>query len=278
MSTEVNIAILDLYDGYPNEGMRCIKMLLDDFLAQEGIKGHYDIFDLRTNGHLPNISEYDIFVSTGGPGSPIVQDLAWENQYFDFIDEILTYNRAYDDKKHLFLICHSFQLMVQRFDFGLVCKRMSTSFGVMPVHVTNEAHNEILFEGLENPFWTVDSRDYQVIQPNTENLEKYGATILALEKIRPHIPLERAIMGIRLTDEVVGFQFHPEADAEGMQRYFLQPEKKMAVVTEHGEEKFEEMIEYLDDPDKIILTESVIIPKFLNNALQKIQQLSLTIH
>ena len=278
MPTEVNIAILDLYDGYPNEGMRCIKMLLGEFLAQEGVKGHYDVFDVRTDGHLPEISAYDIFVSTGGPGSPKVQNLVWENQYFNFIDGILEYNGANVDKKHLFLICHSFQLMVQRFNFGLVCKRMSTSFGVMPVHVTEEACDEILFEGLENPFWTVDSRDYQVIQPNTENLAKQGAMILALEKIRPHIPLERAIMGIRLTDEVVGFQFHPEADAEGMQRYFLQPVKKMAVVTEHGEDKFEEMIEHLDDPDKILLTESVIIPKFLNNALQKIQQLSLIIH
>ena len=108
---------------------------------------------------------------------------------------------------------------------------------------------------------------------NFVKLKKMGAEILALEKIRPHIPLERAIMGIRLSDEVVGFQFHPEADAEGMQRYFLQADKKMAVVTEHGEAKFEDMITHLNDPDKILLTESVIIPKFLKNALQQILSL-----
>jgi homoserine O-succinyltransferase len=278
MSTEVKIAILDLYDGYPNEGMRCIKMLLGDFIAQDGVKEHYDIFDVRGASKLPNILDYDIFLSTGGPGSPVIEGLAWENQYFDFIDSVLAYNKSNEDKKHLFLICHSFQLMVQRFNFGLVCKRMSTSYGVMPIHKTEEGESEVLFEGLEDPFWAVDSRDYQVIQPNKENLEMYGAKILALEKFRPHIPLERAIMGIRLSDEVVGFQFHPEADAEGMQRYFLQADKKMAVVTEHGEDKFDEMIQHLDDPDKILLTESIIIPKFLNNALEKIKQLSLSIH
>jgi GMP synthase-like glutamine amidotransferase len=149
---------------------------------------------------------------------------------------------------------------------------MSTSFGVMPVHQTDEGQNEILFEGLEEPFWAVDSRDYQVIQPNTENFKKIGAKILALEKIRPHVPLERAIMGVRWTNEIVGFQFHPEADAEGMQRYFLQADKKIAVITEHGEDKFEEMIEHLNDPDKILLTESIIIPEFLNNALHSIKE------
>jgi len=273
MSLEIKIAILDLYDGYPNEGMRCIKMLLGQFMAKEGIKGNYDIFDVRGSSALPEINTYDIFISTGGPGSPLIAGLEWENRYFNFVDSILNHNRVNAEKKHLFMICHSFQLMVQRYDLGLVCERKSTSFGVMPVHQTEAAADEILFEGLEDPFWAVDSRDYQVIQPNMEKLEEIGAKVLALEKIRPHIPLERAIMGIRLSDEVVGFQFHPEADAEGMQRYFLQADKKMAVVTEHGEEKFEDMINHLNDPDKILLTESIIIPKFLENALQQILSL-----
>jgi GMP synthase-like glutamine amidotransferase len=272
MSVEVKIAILDLYDGYPNEGMRCIKMLLGQFTTQNGVKGHYDVFDVRGENNFPELVEYDIFISTGGPGSPVVQGAVWESQYFNFIVSLFEHNEHQENKKHLFLICHSFQLLVQHFNLGLVCKRMSTSFGVMPVHQTDEGQNEILFEGLEEPFWAVDSRDYQVIQPNTENFKKIGAKILALEKIRPHVPLERAIMGVRWTNEIVGFQFHPEADAEGMQRYFLQADKKIAVITEHGEDKFEEMIEHLNDPDKILLTESIIIPEFLNNALHSIKE------
>jgi S-adenosylmethionine:tRNA-ribosyltransferase-isomerase (queuine synthetase) len=55
-----------------------------------------------------------------------------------------------------------------------------------------------------------------------------------------------------------------------MRRYFLQADKKQAVINEHGEEKFYDMIEYLKDPDKIMLTESVIIPTFLKNAADAI--------
>ena len=41
MSTKYKIAILDMNDGHPNEGMRCIKMLAGEFLSQKGIKGKF---------------------------------------------------------------------------------------------------------------------------------------------------------------------------------------------------------------------------------------------
>lgn len=257
-----------MYDSYPNEGMRCIKMLLGEFLAKDGIKGNYDIFDVRGKEELPEIEDYDIYISTGGPGSPIVEGHRWEGRFFNFLDLIANYNKVNAEKKFVFLICHSFQLAVQHFDLGTVCERRSTSFGVMPIHKVEE---DMLFETLEDPFWAVDSRDYQVIQPRDEEFQRLGATILALEKERPNVPLERAIMAIRFSDEIFGVQFHPEADAEGMRRYFLQEDKKLAVIKEHGEEKYNDMIEHLDDPDKIMYTESVIIPKFLENAYQSFQ-------
>lgn len=269
MKESIKIAILDMYDGYPNEGMRCIKMLLGEFLAKDGVVGNYDIFDVRGKEEVPEIEKYDIFVSTGGPGSPIVEGHRWEGRFFNFLNQIQNHNSNNEDKKHLFLICHSFQLAVQHFDLAQVCERRSTSFGVMPIHRIAE---EELFEELENPFWAVDSRDFQVIQPREEAFEELGAKILALEKERPHVPLERAIMAIRFTDEIFGVQFHPEADADGMRRYFLQEEKKRAVIKEHGEEKYYDMIEHLDDPDKIMFTESVIIPKFLQKAYQSYQK------
>jgi hypothetical protein len=99
-----------------------------------------------------------------------------------------------------------------------------------------------------------------------------GARVLSLEKIRPHIPLERAVMSIRFSKEIFGTQFHPEADSEGMLHYFLTEEKKQIVINNHGEEKYYEMIERLDDPDKILLTESVIIPKFLEHAASNLME------
>jgi hypothetical protein len=44
-------------------------------------------------------------------------------------------------------------------------------------------------------------------------------------------------------------------------------EKKDQVIEQHGEEKYNIMIDHLDDPDKIVLTYNTIIPHFLEHAL-----------
>ncbi|MEI9933338.1 MAG: hypothetical protein WDM71_00415 [Ferruginibacter sp.] len=41
---------------------------------------------------------------------------------------------------------------------------------------------------------------------------------MAIEKERPHVALPRAIMAVRFNDYMIGFQFHPEADAVGMSK------------------------------------------------------------
>jgi homoserine O-succinyltransferase/O-acetyltransferase len=274
--SDFKIAILDMYDDAPNEGMRCIKTLVEDFLLSKGVnKTNYSIFNVRKGVLLPSIADFDAFISTGGPGSPILENTEWEANYFQLISELLKYNKKAEIKKQLFAICHSFQLLYQYFDLGIITKRKSTSFGVMPIHKLEPALHESIFFGLEEPFWAVDSRDFQAIMPNKKRFKEIGAKILCLEKNRPHVPLERAIMAIRFTPEIVGTQFHPEADAEGMHRYFKTEEKKQAVITNFGEKKYHSMIEHLEDPDKIMLTESVILPNFLEHAFQQKFEISL---
>lgn len=266
------VAILDLYDGVPNEGMRCIKAILAEFYSSINQELTYSVFDIRKLGKLPDLNDFDAYISTGGPGSPILEGLVWEKKYFQFISDLIEFNSKNEKKKQLFAICHSFQILFQYFELGEITKRKSTSFGVMPVHMINGAENEPVFKGLEDPFWSVDSRDFQAIQPDLERFKVVGAEILCLEKERPQIPLERAIMAIRFTKEIFGTQFHPEADAEGMQRLFETEEKKKAVIENFGEEKYNEMLNSLGDPEKIALTEKTIIPNFLHQAYAKFQQ------
>lgn len=271
----LKIAILDLYNGKPNEGMRCIKMLVNDFFKIEGLDGNFEIFDVRQKNEIPSIHDFDIFISSGGPGNPLPEGHDWEPKYYSFLDSVFKNNTHFHKTgkgklKHLFLICHSFQMASYHLGFGFVCKRRSTSFGVMPIHRIDENYDEPLFEGLPEPFFAVDSRDYQLIQPNWHKIQHFGAKVLCLEKERPHVPLERAIMAIRFSDEVFGTQFHPEADAEGMLHYFQQEDKMLAVIKEYGAEKYESMIDHLEDEDKIMLTESVIIPKFLKRAAEQV--------
>lgn len=271
-SKHFRIAILDLYDGFENEGMRCIKKIIKAFGENEGLNVEFEVFDVRQKLEIPSL-EYHAYISTGGPGNPAATGALWERKYFQFLDNLLKYNAKRQNrvKKHLFLICHSFQMACIHWQLGSVSKRRKTSFGTFPVHKTSYGRKDLLLKDLEDPFWIVDSRDFQVTQPNQYTLDAMQAKVLCLEKIRPHVKLERAIMAIRFSNEIVGTQFHPEADAEGMLRYFLREDKKAAIIKNHGEDKYNDMIEHLNDPDKISRTEAVILPSFLKNAWEKSQ-------
>jgi GMP synthase-like glutamine amidotransferase len=195
-----------------------------------------------------------MYISTGGSGSPIdSKGSDWEEKYFSWLSSIEQWNKQpFNKPKYAFFICHSFQLVCRHYELGNVCKRKSTSFGVFPMHQLEEGLEEVVFEGLKEPFYGVDSRDYQVIEPNHPNLRAMGATILAIEKNRPHVPYERALMSIRFNEYFIGTQFHPEADATGMTMYLQRDDKKETVIANHGEEKWKSMLEHLSDPDKIL--------------------------
>lgn len=256
-------------NNHANEGMRCILHIIRNVQGNEHADLAFDVFDVRANNDLPNL-DYDIYISSGGPGSPMASSDEWESQYFELIDQIFDWNAQNERKKYVFLICHSFQLVVRHLNLGLLSRRKSTSFGIFPVHKTDEGDSEALLEGLPDPFFAVDSRDYQITSPDAERMNEMGAEILCLEKIRPHVLLDRAVMAMRFSPEIIGTQFHPEADNEGMLRYFLQPEKRNHIVLNFGQEKYDDMVSYLQDPDKIALTESVILPGFLRQAIQSL--------
>jgi GMP synthase-like glutamine amidotransferase len=264
----VHIAILDLYEGQPNQGMRCIREIINQWSEQQNIEAVYTEFNVREHLQLPDLS-FDIYISSGGPGSPLEsQGENWDIAYMQWLQSVQAFNNnpINTQKKYVFFICHSFQLACRYFNIATVCKRKSTSFGVFPVHMLEEGKNDIIFDGLKDPFYCVDSRDYQVIEPNEFVFKEIGATILAIEKERLHVPYERAIMSIRFNDYLFGTQFHPEADAIGMSMYLQREDKKKAVIEEHGQEKWHSMIEQLQDPDKIMNTYSHILPNFLNEA------------
>jgi len=57
----------------------------------------------------------------------------------------------------------------------------------------------------------------------------------------------------------------------GMSLHLQTPERKKIVVENHGEEKWQSMIDQLGDPDKILHTYSHILPNFLNNAVNRME-------
>jgi homoserine O-succinyltransferase/O-acetyltransferase len=269
----IRIAILDMYEGHANQGMRCLREILNQF----GEHNHFDIiwdeFEVRLQKQVPDLS-YDIYISSGGPGSPLDSEGSeWEKVYFGWLKKVENWNDnpAHVLKKHVFFICHSFQLICRHYKVANVTKRKSTSFGIFPMHLLEDGKDEPIFNGLKDPFYAVDSRDYQVIEPNHNKLRQMGASILAIEKERPHIPLERAVMAIRFNEYMIGTQFHPEADAIGMSLHLQTEEKKKTVVENHGLEKWQSMISQLNDPEKIMWTYAHVIPNFLLYAVESLQ-------
>ncbi len=268
MNHTLRVAILDLYEGRPNEGMRCIQQILQEYSQSKGLSLVSKIFDVRLKEEIPDLS-YDIYLSSGGPGSPLeTEGVAWDNKFMDWLHSLVKHNKVAQeaDKKHVLFICHSFQLACRFFKTGKVTKRKSTAFGVFPIHMNAEGKREAIFHGLKDPFYAVDSRDYQVIEEEKTDIKKRGGHILAIEKERPHVPLQRAIMAIRFNEYMIGTQFHPEADASGMSMYLQRADKKKTVIEGYGEEKWKSMIHQLNDPDKIRKTYSQVIPNFLNIA------------
>ncbi len=264
----IRLAILDMYADTPNQGMRAIKEIVRSF----GPALEWEVFNVRGRAEVPG-PDFDIYISTGGPGNPHDGDGDWDVKYYQWLQDTWQWNQqAGQPKKHVFFICHSFQMAVKHFGLAKVTRRKSMSFGTFPCHLTPAGALDPVFEGLPDPFYIADFRNWQCVGPDAERFGAMGAEILALEKIRPHVELERAIMAIRFSNEFVGTQFHPEADPEGMLDHFLDPGRREQIADEHGEKKYLQMIEHLNDSDKIGLTHDVVLPLFLGRAIRLLKE------
>ena len=269
----IKVAVLDLYDGVANEGMRGFREILERYKTKNDLNLSYEVFDVRGKAEVPG-TDFDIYISSGGPGSPIDSEGSeWENRYFNLVDKLEDHNLSNtSQKKYGFFVCHSFQLMCRKYGLGEVNTRRSPSFGVLPVHLTMAGRKEMVLEGLADPFYTVDSRLWQVIHPNEKRFMDLDMQLLAIEKERLYVDLPRAMMAIRFSDYFFATQFHPEADAVGVKSLLLTEEKQKEVISEHGRDKYNEMLERLDDPDKIMHTQNTIIPNFLDQAILSLQE------
>lgn len=267
---KVKLAILDMYNGIENQGMRCLHEIAEDYKCDL----EYEVFDVRQKIQIPDFNEYQIFISSGGPGNPLEGDGIWDEAYFELIDNLWQHNLSVEhpgNKKYAFFICHSFQMVCNHFGLGTITKRAMTSFGIHPAHKTPDGLVDPLYKNLPDPHYVVESRDYQLVQPDLEVFERKGAKILALEKIRNHLEYERAIMAVRFSPEFVGTQYHPEADPIGMQKHFEKSENRDKIIRNFGLSKYLTMMRHLNDKDKITLTHASIIPGFLDAAIKAIK-------
>src|SRR5438128_881689 len=136
----LRIAILDMYEGWENQGMRCLREIIKQFGIENHLIIQLDEFDVRLKNVAPDLS-YNIYISTGGPGSPLDSEGSeWEKNYFNWLSAVEQWNNNPSNihKKYVFFICHSFQLVCRHWNLAQVCMRKSTAFGVFPIHLLEE--------------------------------------------------------------------------------------------------------------------------------------------
>lgn len=271
MKNKISVAIIDLYNNEKNEGMRCIKEIVSDLNTDfEKPQVDYQVFDSRYSGIVPS-AEFDIYISSGGPGSPFEDEgKKWERKYFKLIDDIYNHNQNSEQKKYIFFICHSFQLMARHFKFGEVNQRYRKSFGILPFKKTEAGEKDLILSNLHNPFYAADFRLFQVVNEDDKILRQLNASVLAYEMTEDNETHSPALTAVRISDEIAGTQFHPEADPASMLYHFKQPERKEHILKFYNEARYEEMLRWLDDDEKIKMTRRSVLPNFLKNAVDEL--------
>ncbi|TDJ52982.1 MAG: GMP synthase [Ignavibacteria bacterium] len=271
---KIKIATIDLYNNERNEGMRCIGEIAEETKKKfNDLDISYNVYETRFKENIPGM-DYDIFISSGGPGSPFEgEGKKWEKDYFNLIGKIYSHNQTNTDKKkYIFFICHSFQMMARFFEFGDVSKRNSKSIGVMPFEKTESGKADNILNRLTNPFYAADIREYQVKNPNRKVIDDIGAKILSYEILDDNAEGEPAIAAVKISNEIFGTQFHPEADPESMLYHFNRPDEKKQIVDTYGKEKYIQMLEIIQEPNAVKLTRKTVIPNFLNGAIDELNK------
>jgi homoserine O-succinyltransferase/O-acetyltransferase len=264
MKHPVKMAILDMNNNHENMGIASIKRIADRFAIID-----YEVFDVRHKKEVPG-TDFDIYISSGGPGDPLEYEGGWEEDYYQLMDDLWQHNLVNEEKKYAFFICHSFQMICHHLGIGDVTLREKESFGIVPVDKTSAGKEEALFRELNAPFYGADFRKYQVVFPNRERLEELDAVITAIEKSDAAKEDSKALMAIRFSNEWFGTQFHPEAHPDGMVNYLRRQEKKDMILRQWGIHIYEEMMHNAIHPDRLANTRDHILPGFLKDAVDNI--------
>lgn len=264
MKQTVRMAILDMNNNHENMGIASIQRIADRFPFID-----YEVFDVRYKKEIPDLN-FDIYISSGGPGNPLDHEGGWEELYYPLMDQVWEHNLHSHSKKYVFFICHSFQMICHHLQIGKITLRDKESFGIVPVDKTIDGQNETLLSELSSPFYGADFRKYQVVTPDIRRMNELGSSITAIEHTKPERKHEKALMAIRFSPEWFGTQFHPEAHPDGMIHYLRRQEKRDMILKQWGIHTYEEMMHNAIHPDRLANTRDHLLPGFIQDAVDKI--------
>lgn len=193
------IAVISMGEGWPSAGLEAVKTLAQAYGEMVCMQ------DIRIGEAVPALDDFDILLSTGGPGDPT--DLGqWGESYTTLINHILKHNRQNPlHPKKAFLICHSFQVMSYYWGLGEISKRDAALWGAMPQKAQKTADDVVRVFPVGD-FHALESRFYQVMPTlMCEQVCRDKDLVIAAKDERGAITAWQTRDG-----HVAATQFHPE--------------------------------------------------------------------
>ncbi|MDB5478146.1 MAG: synthase - glutamine amidotransferase domain-like protein [Alphaproteobacteria bacterium] len=219
------LALIDFYDGMEGRGIPSI------IAAAESCGYKPVLFDLRRKNEIPALKDFDVFISSGGPGDPNVYG-EWGPVFFNFAHELFTYNKQNPDKpKDYFAICHSFQMLAHDLKMGVAGLRPEGRLS--GIHTQEKIHGELpeIVAGLPDRFDTLENRFYEVVLTGGH------------PDFIPFAKREHALTGMVSRDgHFIGTQFHPEATVQGVAGFINDPDNRKTVTELHGAKTLQDML------------------------------------
>ncbi len=273
----LQLCLIDMNNGHANQAMRCFRLLLDDFAshvtrANPHLEVRLEIIEPRNRQELP--PRADLYLSTGGPGSPYEHDgESWLGDMHRFYDKLVNDAiRLGPAAPSLFGVCYTFELLVRYFKVSAMTSRHERKFGVMPVYMTDEGQRHPLTHHFGDRLFAFEHRNWEAVDVDRAQLARLGGAVLARES-RDGTSKGRAVLAFDFAPGVEGTQFHPEADRLGVVNWLSKREQAESFVQAYGYTTYERMIKTLDNPQRLARTFSLLIPGWLT---RKFNALALT--
>lgn len=237
------LCLVDMNGGESNRGARNLRELFARFV--DGVAAHNPglacaVVEVapRRDGAPPIPLDCDLYVCSGGPGSPLaIDDAPWGPGFRALLAHVRA-ARGAGGGPRLLAICYSFELVVHALGLGRVDPRAAPLRGVWPVASTGEGAAHPLLAPLASPFAALDARAWQAQHVD-------GATVLA--RTVPPPGEAAAVAAIELEGVIEAVQFHPEAVPDEVLDWLRAPETARALADAYGVPAYRRMCALASD-------------------------------
>jgi GMP synthase-like glutamine amidotransferase len=265
---KLRLCIVDMNNAHVNQAMRCLRSIAGTFFERVREVNPGLVCELAevsprdTNAPVPR--DCDLYLSSGGPGSPFEGDQEpWYADYDLFSKGIVESAAvAGPETRAMFAVCYSFELIVRQFKVAHIGPRADRKFGVMPVYMTTEGMRHPLLAEFHDRLFAFEHRNWEAIELDEARLRGLGGALLARES-RDGVSKGRAILALDVAPGIECVQFHPEADRPGVMNWVSRPEQAEAFKATYGVATYEAMLRTLDDPKRLARTYALVIPGWL---------------